>query len=124
MSTSSSATIDKIFTQTLEGYVLPLPPSAPLRIDNIHLKCTTINNSSEYYDELELPRYKQNTGKYQPLYINSIRVSYVFYPNETIDLYTKNSSNPFRLQGTSTCMWQQGPRQIHSSPEGESTRSH
>jgi hypothetical protein len=102
-SSSSCATIDKIFTQTLEGYVLPLLPSAPLHIHNIHLKCTTINNSSKYYDELKLPSYKQNTGKYQLLYIGSIRVSYVFYPNGTIDIYTKNSTNPFRLQSEADC---------------------
>jgi hypothetical protein len=104
INSSSCATIDKIFTQTLEGYVLPLLPSAPLHIHNIHLKCTTINNSSKYYyDELKLPSYKQNTGKYQLLYIDSIRVSYVFYPNGTIDIYTKNSTNPFKLQSEADC---------------------
>jgi hypothetical protein len=102
-SSYSCATIDQIFTQTLEGYVLPLLPSTPLHIHNIHLKCTTINNASKYYDELELPSYKQNTGKYQFLYIDSIRVSYVFYPDGTIDLYTKNSTNPFKLQSEADC---------------------
>jgi hypothetical protein len=102
-SSSSCATIDKIFTQTLEGYVLPLLPSAPLHIHNIHLKCTATDNSSKYYDELKLPSYKQNTGKYQLLYIDSIGVSYVFYPNGTIDIYTKNSTNPFRLQSEADC---------------------
>jgi hypothetical protein len=99
----SSATIDQIITQILEGYVLPLLPSAALHIHNIHLKCTTINNSGKYYDGLDLPSYKQNTGKYQLLHIGNIRLSYVFYPNCTIDIYTKNSNNPFRLQTEADC---------------------
>jgi hypothetical protein len=99
----SSATVNQIFNQTLEGYVLPLLPSAALHIHNIHLKCTTINNSGKYYDGLDLPSYKQNTGKYQLLHIGNIRLSYVFYPNCTIDIYTKNSNNPFKLQSDADC---------------------
>jgi hypothetical protein len=36
--------------------------------------------------------------KYQVVNIDNIPVSYVFYPNGTIDMYTKNSERPFRLQ--------------------------
>lgn len=43
-------------------------------------------------------KLQKNVGKYQVLDINNIRVSYVFYPNGTIDIYTKNSERPFRLQ--------------------------
>jgi hypothetical protein len=89
---------DKITTQTLEGYVLPLLPTVPLQIHNIHLKCEIINDSTSCYQLLQLPSYKQNIGKYQVLDINNIPVSYVFYPNGTIDVYTKNSEKPFRLQ--------------------------
>jgi hypothetical protein len=89
---------DKIITQTLEGYVLPLLPTVPLHIHNIHLKCEIIGDSTSCYQQLQLPSYKQNVGKYQVLYIDNIPVSYVYYPNRTIDIYTKNSGRPFRLQ--------------------------
>ena len=89
---------DIIITQTLEGYVLPFLPTIPLHIHNIHLKCETLTSSKAYYSELHLPIYKQNTGKYQVLVIDNIQVSYVFYPNGTIDIYTKNSDNPLKLQ--------------------------
>jgi hypothetical protein len=89
---------DKVITQTLEGYVLPLLPTTPLRIHNIHLKCETIAGDTAYYYELQLPSYKQNIGKYQVMEVENIPVNYVFYPNGTIDIYTKNSENPFRLQ--------------------------
>jgi hypothetical protein len=88
---------DSLITQTLEGYVLPLLPSVPLYIHNIHLKCEITDDSTSCYQSLQLPSYKQNVGKYQVLGINNIPVSYVFYPNGTIDIYTKNSDRPFRL---------------------------
>ncbi|HEY9386163.1 MAG TPA: hypothetical protein VIP70_03935 [Nitrososphaeraceae archaeon] len=105
--TSDQIKIDTITIQTLEGYVLPLLPSAPLHIHNIHLKCitaTNTNNSNICYHDLKLPSYKQNTGKYQLLNIDNIKVSYVFYPNRTIDIYTKNSDNPFKLQTEADCI--------------------
>jgi hypothetical protein len=86
---------DKIITQTLEGYVLPLLPTVPLHIHNIHLKCEDITSC---YQSLQLPSYERNTGKHQVLDIDNIPVSYVFYPNGTIDIYTKNSERPFKLQ--------------------------
>jgi hypothetical protein len=79
----------------LEGYVLPFLSTVPLQMHNIHLKC---EDSTSCYQLLQLPSYKQNIGKYQVLYIVNIPVSYVFYPNGTIDIYTKNSERPFRLQ--------------------------
>lgn len=94
---------DIVITQTLEGYVLPLLPSTPMHIHNIHLKCETITDGSSYYELLQLPTYKRNIGKYQVLNIDNIPVSYVFYPNGTIDVYTKNSENPFRLQTEEDC---------------------
>jgi hypothetical protein len=97
-STSSQINLDPIITQTLEAYVLPLLPAVPLHIHNIHLKCEVIGNSNSCYQLLQLPSYTQNIGKYQLLDIDNIPVSYVFYPNGTIDIYTKNSERPFRLQ--------------------------
>lgn len=94
---------DKVISQTLEGYVLPLLPTVPLHIHNIHLKCEVITSSKAYHSELQLPRYKRNIGKYQVLNIDNIPISYVFYPNGTIDVYTKNSENPFRLHTEEDC---------------------
>jgi hypothetical protein len=94
---------DNIIAQTLEGYVLPLLPAVPLHIHNIHLKCKTIAWDTDYYSELRLPSYRQNIGKYQTLDVDNIPVNYVFYPNGTIDLYSKNSDNPFRLQTGEDC---------------------
>jgi hypothetical protein len=87
-----------LITQTLEGYVLPLLPTVPLHIHNIHLKCEITNDSTSCYQSLQLPSYKQNVGKYQALGINNIPINYVFYPNGTIDIYTRNSDRPLRLQ--------------------------
>jgi hypothetical protein len=95
---NDTVNIDKIITQTLEGYVLPLLPTVPLQIHNIHLKCETKAGNTECYQALELPSYKKNIGKYQVLDIGNIPVCYVFYPNGTIDIYTKNSDNTFKLQ--------------------------
>jgi hypothetical protein len=67
-------------------------------IHNVHLKSETIAGSTECYHTLALPIYKKNIGKYQVLNIDNIPVSYVFYPNGTIDFYTKNSEKPFKLQ--------------------------
>src|SRR5215207_1512905 len=89
---------DSVITQTLEGYVLPLLPTVPLHIHNIHLKCEVIDSSTSYYQALQLPSYKQNIGKHQVLDTDNVHVSYVFYPSGAIDIYTKNSENPFRLQ--------------------------
>jgi hypothetical protein len=86
---------DRIITQTLEGYVLPLLPTVPLHIHNIHLKC---EESTPHYQLLQLPSYERNAGKHQLLDIDNIPVSYVFYPNGIIDIYARNSEVPFRLQ--------------------------
>jgi hypothetical protein len=92
---SEEINANRIITQTLEGYVLPLLPTVPLDIHNIHLKC---EDSTSNYRLLQLPSYERNTGKHQQLDIDNIPVRYVFYPNGTIDIYTKNSEKPFRLQ--------------------------
>ena len=94
---SNKVDTDILITQTLEGYVLPLLPTVLRHIHNIHLKCETFG-SDAYYPALKLPSYKRNIGRYQILVIDNIPVNYVFYPNGSIDIYTKNSEKPFRLQ--------------------------
>ena len=95
---SNEVSRDKVITHTLQGYVLPLLPTVPLHIHNIHLKCESLTNSKAYYSEIQLPSYRQNIGKYRVFEIDNIPVTYVYYPKGTIDIYTKNSENPFKLQ--------------------------
>lgn len=52
--------MEAVVNQTLEGYVLPLLPSAPLFIHNIHLKLKVI---PECYTELNIPSLSGNNGK-------------------------------------------------------------
>ena len=50
---------DKIITQTLEGYVLPLLPTVPLQIHNIHLKSKVIDDNTSCYHLLQLPSHQK-----------------------------------------------------------------
>jgi hypothetical protein len=58
---SYSRSLEYLTIHTLEGYVLPLLPKAPLFIHNMHFKTKL---SPECYKELNLPYYKNNYGKY------------------------------------------------------------
>jgi hypothetical protein len=80
---------------TLEGYVLPLLPQAPLFIHNMHFKTKVL---PERYSELDLPSYKRNNGKYHAEIIGKSRVDYVFYASGTVDIYASRSNNPYKLE--------------------------
>jgi hypothetical protein len=80
---------------TLEGYVLPLLPQAPLFIHNMHFKTKVL---PECYSELDLPSYKENNGKYHPEIIGKARVNYVLYASGTVDIYASCSNNPYKLE--------------------------
>jgi hypothetical protein len=80
---------------TLEGYVLPLLPEAPLFIHNMHFKTKVL---LECYSQLDLPSYKRNNGKYYPEIIGKTRVDYVFYSSGTVDIYASCSNNPYKLE--------------------------
>jgi hypothetical protein len=84
-----------IIDQTLEGYVLPLLPSAPLFIHKMQFKLRIIR---ECYKELELPVGKGNNVKEHAEVIGKVRVNYHFYPNGTVMVFTESSNNPFKLQ--------------------------
>ena len=60
LSSLISDTSDQIVLQTLEGHILPLLPTAPSYIHNIHLKLSII---PECYMELSLPTIQGNKGK-------------------------------------------------------------
>jgi hypothetical protein len=87
--------METVILQTLEGYVLPLLPKAPLFIHNMHFK-TKI--STECYRELNLPCYNKNNGKYHTEIIGNARVDYVFYSSGTVNIHTTCSRNPYRLK--------------------------
>jgi hypothetical protein len=49
------------------------------------------------YTQLNLPQYRNNKGKHHHENIGSVYVLYTFYPNGTVEIATKCTSNPFRL---------------------------
>jgi len=90
-----SSTDFDVVTKTLEGYVLPLLPDAPIFIHNLHFKTQV---ASECYLDLDIPYYENNNGKRHSENIGTSRVDYVLYPNGTVDIHVRCSNNPFRLE--------------------------
>jgi hypothetical protein len=84
-----------IVTRTLEGYVLPLLPQAPVFLHNLHFN---IGIDPECYLDLDLPYYDKNNGKHHSENIGMSRVDYVLYPNSTVDIHVRCSNNPFKLE--------------------------
>lgn len=84
-----------VVIQTLEGYVLPLLPEAPLFIHNMRLK-TKI--PPECYEVLKLPHYRGNNGKYHQEIAGSTLVIYIIYKSGTVDIQTICSNNPYKLE--------------------------
>jgi hypothetical protein len=87
--------LQPLIVETLEGYILPLLPEAPLFIHNMHF---TIKVSSECYTELNLPGYKQNNGKHHEEVIGNSLVTYTFYKRGTVDIQVLCSNNPYKLE--------------------------
>jgi hypothetical protein len=81
--------------QTLEGYIIPLLPRAPLFIHNMHFK-TKVNR--ECYAELNLPTHKGNGGKYYTDIIGNTRIDYIFYRSGIVNVDTTSSKNPYKLE--------------------------
>ena len=90
-----SQCLEYMAIQTLEGYVLPLLPEAPLFIHNMHFKTKVL---PECYHELDLPYYKRNNGKHFQQIIGKTRVDYVFYASGIVDIHTTCSNNPYKLE--------------------------
>jgi hypothetical protein len=86
---------DKVLVQTLEGFVIPLLPKAPLQFHNLHFK-TTI--TKECYRQVKLPYEKGTTGKIHIETIKDTTVNYVFYANGTVDIHVKSSNNAPELE--------------------------
>jgi hypothetical protein len=85
--TSSSA-------QSLQDYIIPLLTTTPSHIHNLHLK---LKLTPQCYTQLNLPQYRNNKGKHHHENIGSVYVLYTFYPNGTVEVAAKCTSNPFRL---------------------------
>jgi hypothetical protein len=92
---SSVLTSSDSIDQTLEDYVLPLLPEAPLHIHNIHLK-TKI--STECYLELSLSPKPGNNGKRYSEIVGTSSIDYTLYPNGTVIVEVTCSNHPFKLQ--------------------------
>jgi hypothetical protein len=84
-----------VANQSLEGYVLPLLPSAPLHIHKIQLK---LKVPKECYSELDIPAARRNRGKEQVEVIGTARARYHFYSNGTVMVSVENSDNPLKLE--------------------------
>jgi hypothetical protein len=88
--------IESIARQSLEGYVLPLLPSAPLYIHKMQFK---LSIPQEYYDEIPTSINRINKGKvHEDTVGGSTVVSYCFYANGTVVVSTSCSNNPFKLE--------------------------
>ena len=90
-----SQCIEYMAYHTLEGYVLPLLPEAPLFIHNLHFK---IRNIPECYSELNLPSYRRNQGKHHEEIIGNTKVDYVLYSSGTVIINTTCSNYPFKVE--------------------------
>jgi hypothetical protein len=88
-------TNDQIILETLEGHILPLLPTGPSYIHNIHLKLSII---PQCYVELESPTIPGNKGKKTTEVLGTSKVDYTFYPNGTVNVEVMCSNHPFRLQ--------------------------
>ena len=90
-----SQCLQYVAVQTLEGYLLPLLPEAPLFIHNMHFKTKF---PSECYNEIKLPCYMRNNGKHFQEIIGNTLVDYVIYKSGTVDVQTTCSNKPYKLE--------------------------
>jgi hypothetical protein len=90
-----SQCLQHMAVHTLEGYVLPLLPEAPLFIHNMHFKTKVL---PECYSELDLAYYRGNNGKHHAEIIGNTRIDYVLYSSGTVDIHASCSNNPYKLE--------------------------
>jgi hypothetical protein len=80
---------------TLAGYILPLLPEAPLRVHNLHFAIKII---PDCYQELNLPRYKRNQGKFHEEIIGKTKIDYILYASGAVVIHTTCSNYPFIVE--------------------------
>jgi hypothetical protein len=90
-----SQCLQYITIRTLEDYVLPLLPEAPLLIHNLHFKTKL---PPDFCELLKLPRYDKNNGKHHQEIMGKTLVDYVIYKKGTVDIHTRCSNNPYKLE--------------------------
>ncbi len=90
-----SQCIEYMSYYTLEGFVLPLLPDAPLLVHNLTFRITII---PECYKELNLPLYQRNNGKQHELIIGKTKVDYILYSSGTVVIHTTCSNYPFKVE--------------------------
>jgi hypothetical protein len=90
-----SQCIQYVTIQTLEGYVLPLLAEAPLHVHNMHFKTKV---PPEYYNQIKLPYYRRNNGKYGQEIMGNTLVDYVIYRGGTVNIQTACSNNPYKVE--------------------------
>jgi hypothetical protein len=86
---------ESIIFQTLEGYVLPLLPKAPLHVHKLQFK---VKIPAEYYQGIPLTIAPWNKGKEHEEIIGNVHARYRFYSNGTVIVSTTSSNNPFKLE--------------------------
>jgi hypothetical protein len=86
---------EPIVVQSLQQYVLPVLPSTPLHIHKMQFK---LKIASEYYCEIAGSSDRDNKSKAHEEIIGGALVTYRFYPNGTIMVFTECSNNAFKLQ--------------------------
>jgi hypothetical protein len=92
---NTSSAKELIVVQSLEHYVLPVLPSTPLHIHKMQFK---LKIASEYYREIAGPFDRDNKSKGHEEIIGGALVTYRFYLNGTIMVFTQSSNNAFKLQ--------------------------
>ena len=90
-----SQCIEYMAYYTLDEYILPLLPEAPLLVHNLHFKIRII---PECYSELNLPSYRRNQGKRHEEIIGNTKVDYVLYSSGTVVIHTTCSNYPFKVE--------------------------
>jgi hypothetical protein len=90
-----SQCLQYITIHALEDYVLPLLPEAPLFIHNLHFKTRL---PPDFCELLKLPQYIRNNGKHHQEIVGRTLVDYVIYKGGTVDITTKCSNNPYKLE--------------------------
>jgi hypothetical protein len=91
----SCARTESMIAQTLEGYVLPLLPKAPLHIHKLQFK---VKIPAEYYQGIPLAIAPWNKSKEYEEIIGTTHARYCFYANGTVMVSTESSNNPFKLE--------------------------
>jgi len=91
--------LDALIDQSLQSYVLPLLPSAPIHIHRLEL-AFDVNDPSlyaGYYSSLNTPPLPSNGGKTRDCRISGYMVRFTFYPHGKIMVFAQTSNKPHRI---------------------------